>query len=101
VPTLRLTAEQIEVIQPILEMQKTRRIGCFAVANVGIDRQSAETIVELSTIALDWNDAAKICRQARKLARLEKSAGGIKPGAPPEQTLTGPHPTHAGQPSLI
>jgi hypothetical protein len=100
VPTLRLTTEeQIEVIRPILELQKTRRIGCFAVANIGFDRHG-ETVIELTVVALPWPDAVKICRQTRKLAEKEKSAGGIKP-ALPETKLTGPHPARAGQPTLI
>jgi hypothetical protein len=108
VPTLQLTTEeQIEVIRPILELQKTRRIGCFSVANVGVDRQSGETIIELTVIALPWSDATAIAKKARKLSeqadclRSEKSAladKGENAGMAFKPALPGPHPSHDGQP---
>lgn len=67
-PTLRLTEEQIEVIRPILEMQKTRRIGCLAGANIGVDLETGATVIELTVVALPWADAAKVCRMTRKLS---------------------------------
>jgi hypothetical protein len=73
-PTLRLSESQIEVIQPILDRQKTGRIGCIAVANLGMDRASGEVVVELSIVPLNWPDAVRICRMIKNLSRpkLEK-----------------------------
>jgi hypothetical protein len=67
-PTLVLTAEQTEQVQPILELQKTRKIGCLAVVNIGFNRLSGERATELTFTALEWSDAVSLCAKIKKLA---------------------------------
>jgi hypothetical protein len=94
---LVLTDSQAELVQEILDAQNSCKVGFIAVLNFGFDRLTGERIVQLEFVGLPWADAAKVCRLARKLAEQEKSAGG-EPTLPRNKTLTGPQPTHAGQP---
>ncbi len=97
-PSLVLTAEQAEQVQEVLYAQNGCKVGYLAVLNWHFDFSTGERIAELSFIALDWQDATRICRQARKLAEQEKSAGGNQTNAFPQTNLTGPPPARAGRP---
>ena len=73
-PTLLLTAEPVEEVRPILELQKACKIGCFAVVNLGVDRGTGEKIVDLAFRALEWSDAIAIRAKVRKLAAATRPA---------------------------
>jgi hypothetical protein len=67
-PRLVLTAEQAELVEEILDAQSDRRTGFIGALNFALDRETGERMAELNLIALDWKDAVKICRLARKLS---------------------------------
>jgi hypothetical protein len=87
VPTIILTAEQAEQVRPILELQKTRKIGCLAVVNFGFDRSTGEQTVELSFACLEWSAAIAVC------AKVKKLAAAMRPSKP--LTQSGSLPTRA------
>jgi hypothetical protein len=73
-PTIILTAEQAKQVRPILELQKTRKIGCLAVVNFGFDHTTGERTVELSFAALEWSAAVAVCAKVKKLAAAVNGA---------------------------
>jgi hypothetical protein len=81
-PTIILTAEQAKQVRPILELQKTRKIGCLAVVNFGFDHTTGERTVELSFACLEWSAAVAVCAKITKLgAALPPTQPLAHPGA--------------------
>jgi hypothetical protein len=59
-PKLVLSRDQAVEVQPILDFQADRKIGCLAVCNFGCDRQSHRIV------GLSWSAATALCRKNEK-----------------------------------
>ena len=78
-PKLVLTAEQAEQVRRILEQQAACSVGYIGCVNFAVERLTGEKVAELSFIALDWKDAVKICRLARKLSERSGRPRTVNP----------------------
>jgi len=71
--TIRLSAEQTEQLQQVLDAQSHCRIAYIGCLNWHFDSSTGDRIAELEFVALRWQDAVSLCKKARKLAAEAES----------------------------
>lgn len=75
---LRLTGEQVRILEPVLTRQRGRREGALlSVASVSYEPSAGEAIAKLDCAWLPWKLAQKVCRIIREAK--EKPREGSDP----------------------